>query len=251
MNEFTEKVRTVNDNGEAARHSSRDILNLTGSGNELMQASIAQMNKIDTVVEESLRKVEGLNKQTKEITNLVSVIKEIADQTNLLALNAAIEAARAGDHGKGFAVVAGEVRNLAEQVTKSVSHITTIVTSIQNESIIVMNYLQSGYSEVEQGKSQIHETGETFKQIDLSVTIMVDSLNSISSNLAEMTSNSQHIQQSIEDVAAIAQQTSAGIEETAATIQVTSNNIEDVAKNADELEYLSDELNKLVLMFKL
>jgi len=251
MNEFTVKVRTVSDNGDVVRSTSRDILNLTESGNELMQTSIEQMKKIDNVVEQSLRKVESLDTQTKEISHLVSVIKEIADQTNLLALNAAIEAARAGENGKGFAVVAGEVRSLAEQVTKSVSHITQIVTNIQNESTIVMDYLREGYMEVEQGTTQIHETGETFKHINHSVTTMVVSLDSISSNLAEMTTNSEHIQQSIEGVAAITQQTTASIEETAASIQLTNNNMEDIAKNADELAILSEELNKLVLKFKL
>ena len=80
---------------------------------------------------------------------------------------------------------------------------------------------------------------------------MVASLNSISSNLTEMTTNSQQIQQSIEDVASITQQTTAGIEKTATSIQLTNDNIEDIVKNAVQLAELSEELNKLVLKFKL
>src|SRR5699024_12664797 len=82
-----------------------------------------QMNKINTIVHDSVDKMGTLNDHAQNVTKLVEVINEIAEQTNLLALNAAIEAARAGENGRGFAVVADEVRKLAEQVGLSVKEI--------------------------------------------------------------------------------------------------------------------------------
>ncbi|REB08537.1 HAMP domain-containing protein [Sporosarcina sp. BI001-red] len=251
MESFVMKVTEANGSGEHIQKSSNTVLSMTTEGSNLMKSSTEQMAVIDEIVHNAVIKVEGLDQHAQQISELVSVIQDIAGQTNLLALNAAIEAARAGEHGKGFAVVADEVRKLAEQSSVSVTNITEIVDRIQSESSSVVASLLDGYKEVEQGTYQITMTGETFRKISLSVTEMVDQIYIVSNNLSDIAENSHEMSSSIQEIAAISEESAAGVEQTSASSEQASSAMEEVANSSNDLAMLAENLNGLVRQFKL
>lgn len=251
MQTFTQNVEQANENSLKVQSHSESVQAMTEEGQKLINDTEQQMYKIDTIVKQAVNRVEGLNNQTREITQLVQVITEIADQTNLLALNAAIEAARAGEQGKGFAVVADEVRKLAEQVSHSVSNISTIVNKIQNETNVVTRSLVEGYEEVEKGSKQTQFSSETYQNISAAITEMVSNIKSVTQNLQHIANNTNEIDHAIENIAAISEQSAASSEQTAATIQEVTSSMESVAHNAEQLNGTADKLQEVVQQFKL
>lgn len=82
---------------------------------------------------EMVAAMERINETSAKIENIISEIESIASQTNLLSLNASIEAARAGEAGRGFAVVADQIRQLAEQSTKSAADTRELIEGTLQE----------------------------------------------------------------------------------------------------------------------
>lgn len=248
---FSTKVEEAKNNGYRIQKASSDLLHMTNEGSELMRASSQQMFRIDGIVKDAVGKVRGLDEKSDKISRLVSVIQEIADQTNLLALNAAIEAARAGEQGRGFAIVADEVRRLAEQVSTSVSDITSIVHDIQYESSLVTESLEDGYVEVAKGTKQIETTQETFNVIGHALTEMTSHVQVVSNNILDIAENTKKMNVSVTEIASISEESAAGVEQTSASSEQISNTIKEIANNANNLAMLAEDLNRQVNRFVL
>lgn len=248
---FKTYVQDAATKGTSLLDLSNDVHQLTSDGQLIMSSTTEQMQTIDDIVYKAVEKVQILNTHSKKITELVSVIGNIATQTNLLALNASIEAARAGEHGKGFAVVANEVRTLAEQVKLSVTHISEIVDNIQNETAIVTTSLSSGYDEVKKGTTKMSSTRMKFDQISSSIIAMVENIDVISNHLAQIENQTSSINEATNEIAVVTEQTAAGIQQTSATIQETTSAMDEMAHSTEQLAKLAEQLNKEVLRFKL
>lgn len=120
--------------------------------------------RLSTLVELIASSHEGiisLEGRSREISEVIGLIKDIADQTNLLALNAAIEAARAGEHGRGFAVVADEVRKLAERTQKSLAEINININTLVQSVSGIIDGLEHQSSELENFNSYMDALNST------------------------------------------------------------------------------------------
>lgn len=247
---FVEDISIAAMSGEEVKQGAADMVSLTDEGEREMKQSVDQMNTIYQNMTNALEKVKGLDDRMKDITELVSIIRQVAEQTNLLALNAAIEAARAGEHGRGFAIVADEVRKLAEQVAQSITGINDIIASVQQESAEAVVTLENGYDLVAQGSSQITGTGEKFSEMKERISQVSTNVTSISDSLYVVMDHTVKVNQSISNIAAVSQESAAGIEEAAASVQETNRSVDAISHIAAQLDQHSNELGDRIEKFQ-
>ncbi|MCX7734329.1 MAG: methyl-accepting chemotaxis protein [bacterium] len=138
----------------------------------ISKGGLSRMDEVVKVMDEVVSTMKGvmgmakeLEDQTKEISEIISIIEDITDQTNLLALNAAIEAARAGEQGKGFAVVAGEVRKLAERTYSAAREISEKINLIVSKVGETYKAIESEFEVTKKGFELITEGKKSFENV--------------------------------------------------------------------------------------
>lgn len=234
--EMSATILEVAKNSSQAADSSKKALETANKGGEIVSQSIRGMNQIAQTVQKSTQTIKTLGENSQQIGEITAVIDDIADQTNLLALNAAIEAARAGEQGRGFAVVADEVRKLAERTTKATKEISSMIKSIQSDTIGAVSSMEAGTTEVAKGVDMTLKAGESLKEIVNMVQNVSDMINQIATATEEQSTAAEEISTSIDTIASLTKESTAGIEQSSTASR--------------ELSRLALELREMVGQFK-
>jgi methyl-accepting chemotaxis protein len=169
------------------------------------------------VVKKAIDAMGQIEQSSREISNIIGVIDDIAFQTNLLALNAGVEAARAGEAGKGFAVVAQEVRELAQRSASAAKDIKALITT-------------SG-EQVKSGVALVDETGRALQEILVHVHDVHTNVAAIVTASREQSTGLREINHAVNLMDQATQQNAAMVEESTAASHA-------MAREADALHAL-------------
>jgi methyl-accepting chemotaxis protein len=204
--------------------SSRTIYENVSTALTVYEQTQVNASRGETAVQDAVAGMQAIRDNSKQITNILSVISDIATQTNLLALNAAIEAAKAEEHGKGFAVVADEVRKLAERSAIAAKEITALI--------------QTSNKSVEAGSELVNAAGMVLKSIQESIQASGERIQAIGSQSQAQTRDSEAVVDAMGGLSSIAEQNASATEEMAATIHESTSAVRDLSNAAERLASL-------------
>ncbi|MFW2501151.1 methyl-accepting chemotaxis protein [Clostridium diolis] len=204
-----------------------------------------------SIVEKTQGNIESLSDKSKNIENILGVLKGIAEQTQLLALNASIEAARAGEAGKGFAVVATEIQKLSQNSAVSTKNIAEIILNIKQDILSSVSDMKK-VKEVSMDQFvSVNEVNEAFNSITQATDTITTAIDYMGSFVEEMNDKNEQVVNSINNIAAISEETAACSQEVTASIQTQTEAILEVSQEVEKLKEKAERLEMEVDKFKI
>ena len=202
LNEITATVRKTAEGAEQARR--------------VVATAKADAEQSGTVMRMAVAAMGGIEESSRQISQIIGVIDEIAFQTNLLALNAGVEAARAGDAGRGFAVVASEVRGLAQRSAEAAREIKALISASARQ--------------VEEGVALVGQTETSLARIVGQVAEISGVVAEIAASAQEQATGLREVNAAVTQMDQATQQNAAMVEETTAATRSLANETEDLIK---------------------
>ncbi|MDE6026167.1 MAG: methyl-accepting chemotaxis protein [Lachnospiraceae bacterium] len=250
MDQLTSVITTAKSECEYAGEVMNQTVEVSESGKGVMKKVSSGMYNIESTIGSLASQIKRAGEVTSNISNMVTLITDIADETNLLSLNASIEAARAGEAGRGFAVVAEQISSLAENSKNAAEDISRLTTEIQ--------------STMEQAEMQMHQSVSEVKENAIVITQTGDAFNNVYNKVAQTNKTMLHMVELIEEVDKVAlymqdiavnqadatKQISESAKELESYTQMVSENSDTVAENARVLETESKSLMECMGQFR-
>jgi methyl-accepting chemotaxis protein len=193
LEELGETAQHIADNSAQVAHAAEQSLNLAreiearseflNNLTERGQTSItAVVNAIEAVrnrIESLAQRLLVLTERSKEIGNIIDLMRDIADETHMLALNAAIESAdgkasgNGSDSGRRFGVIAGEVKNLADRSLESAQDVQKVILEVQGAIATAVLAAEEGKKETIKAVNQAYTSGQVIQDLGQAVEAAV------------------------------------------------------------------------------
>ncbi|HEY6333416.1 MAG TPA: methyl-accepting chemotaxis protein, partial [Blastocatellia bacterium] len=219
VEEMAASMFQVSKNAEASANAARRALTMAQGGARTVQDASEAMSRITAAVERTSEKMRLLARRSSEISDILSLINDVASQTNLLSLNAAIEAAHAGEAGAGFSIVAEEIRKLAERSANATRDISKLIQAIQTETAEAMSAMSEGLREVQAGSALADQFKQALGDISKGVKESAEMIEEISAASTEHAQVTRGLATAMQTISTITIETSSSAHQAARIVQ--------------------------------
>lgn len=213
-------------------NKAKNAFKVSEEGNNLIKQMLEGMlehkNKVLAILDQILHLSEIINR----IHNVASTINNLTNQTNILALNAAVQAAHVKQSGEGFSVIASEIRKLADESKKFVSHIDLLVENIKQATDSTVRIAQEGSITVQECIKLAQSSSRAFDTIISITTNSSEGAAQVSQNIEQQSQAVHRVLQTMEILNESAHQSLIDMEK--------------VKSELDKLNQLSEELKAVV-----
>lgn len=218
MEQMAASTRNNADHTRLASQQANSAMQCACKGSELMVQVASNMHSITSC--------------TQQMTEIITLIDDIAFQTNILALNAAVEAARAGEQGKGFSVVATEVRHLAHRSAEAAKNIRGLIDVT--------------HQNVQQGAMIVGETEKNMQEIVQGAGQLSQLMCEISTSTAEQEKGISQITQAMSELEKVTQSNALMVDELSGSSDVLRSQVVDLQSKTHQFR-LSDAAEEISL----
>jgi methyl-accepting chemotaxis protein len=237
MEEMAVSIAHVADRTSSAAQLSEESGQLAQDGVRTIKHTLDDIHNVSRVSSTAAEELSQLENQTARISEVITIIREVADQTNLLALNAAIEAARAGESGRGFAVVADEIRKLAERTASSTQQIASTIEQIRTTSKRSQASMSETVALVEDSVLRANDASAAIGRIGAGAGETMSMVSDINAAVREQSTAAEGVAGRVEQIAQMAEENCAAASNT--------------AQSAQDLDRLAGEMRRVVSAYRL
>jgi methyl-accepting chemotaxis protein len=237
VEQMADETRQVAERARVLSNIALETRQTAQGGRNAVQQVVAGMGRIHENMQLTAGQVQLLGESSKEITNIVTVISNIAYQTNRLALDAAVQSAMAGANGKAFGAIASDIRRLAEQTKQQAGMIAHIVRTVNEHISGASVSMRDTERETAAGTKLGHDAGKALELIFAAVEQQAREIASIDKMAAHQLDASKAVVHSMQNMSEATRHSSASTR--------------DASQNMWRLAHLVKQLRTSVEAFKL
>jgi methyl-accepting chemotaxis protein len=213
-------------------------------GEEAVAAAVQAIEEVRHGITGLAQRLMVLTEQSRQITSIVGLIKEVADETHLLALNAAIESAGSGQNGQRFGVVAAEIKNLADRALGATGEIEQIVGELQGAVSAAVLASEETRKKTYGAVERSYQAGKVINDLREVVSETALKVEQIAGRVAEVVNLAAEISYATQQQDSAVQQIILSMGEIGLVARENASAVSQVSEMVSEIDQLSNQLNQ-------